>query len=96
MGTNIADALKDADRVCKKQKTCANKTQEQLDYLISSISTTRSRLLNPTESNVKGNALVAELHRQVDNCGVVKEISDHTKDLHSAVSKLGKVIEATR
>lgn len=85
---NIEAALKEAEKVAKRQRACASKTEDSLDKLILEVTEARKQLSAPGAgvSDVF-NALDGKLNRE----NVVKEIADNTKELHGAVNKLGKV-----
>jgi hypothetical protein len=84
---NIDAALKDAERVCKKQRVCAVRTTECLDSLIEEITAAQQRLTADSD----GTAVMQELAQRLSRPDVLKDLSDSTKDLHTAVAKLGKV-----
>ena len=85
---NIEAALKEAEKVAKRQRACASKTVDSLDKLILEVTEARKQLSAPGAgvSDVF-NALGGKLTKE----NVVKEIADNTKELHGAVNKLGKV-----
>ncbi len=83
---NIAAAFKDAERVCKKQKFCAGKTAQCIDKL--------AEALRAAEFDSPDDALCPDgLHERLLNPAerLLKDLTESTKDLHSAVNKLGKV-----
>lgn len=84
---HIDAALQEAERVCKKQKVCAGKITECIDALIQEISAAQQQLT--MESDVAG--VMQQLSQRCSKPEALKELSDSTKDLHSAVNKLGKV-----
>ena len=84
---HIDAALQEAERVCKKQKVCAVKITECIDALIQEISAAQQQLTS--DSDVA--AIMQRLSQRCSKPEALKELSDSTKDLHSAVNKLGKV-----
>ena len=84
---HIDAALQEAERVCKKQKVCAVKITECIDALIQEISAAQQQLTS--ESDVAG--VMQQLSQRCSKPEALKELSDSTKDLHNAVTKLGKV-----
>ncbi|EIE20259.1 hypothetical protein COCSUDRAFT_37929 [Coccomyxa subellipsoidea C-169] len=87
---NIAAALKDAERVCKKQKLCACKTAQCIDKL--------AEALRAAEFDSPDDALCPDgLHERLLNPAekLLKDLTESTKDLHSAVNKLGKAVDKT-
>lgn len=88
---NIEAALKEAERVCKKQRVCAVKTAECLDLLIAEISNAQQQLC----SEADGAAIMQDLAQCLSRPDALKDLSDSTKDLHSAVNKLGKVCDTS-
>ena len=78
--------------MCKKQKICAVKITECIDALIQEISAAQQQLTS--DSDVA--AVMQQLSQRCSKPEVLKELSDSTKDLHSAVNKLGKVTSPAR
>jgi hypothetical protein len=78
-------ACDEAGKVVKRQKLCAAKSDELLDKLLSFLTATRAQVACTNTS------ALADLARQLDKLGVVKELNTCTKDLHSSVGKLSKV-----
>ena len=83
---NIEAALKEAERVCKKQKICADKTAKSIDKLAETLLAAALDL----PDHVIGREATNEL--SLNNAqDLLKDLTESTKDLHSAVNKLGKV-----
>ena len=72
--------------MCKKQRVCAVKTAECLDSLIADI-----RAAQQLSSEPDGAAVMQELAQCLSGPDALKDLLDSTRDLHSAVNKLGKV-----
>jgi hypothetical protein len=85
---SVLAALKDAERVAKKQKTCAAMTAEALDRVIAEVRTAHARLLAGRGDGAKA---AQELNARLQKMDVVAQVSNQTKEVHSAVNKLGKV-----
>ena len=88
---NIEAALKEAERVCKKQKICADKTAQCIDKLAETLLAAELELTY----HVVGGETEDEL--SLNNAqDLLKDLTEGTKDLHSAVNKLGKVCNTFR
>ncbi len=85
---SVLAALKDAERVAKKQKTCAAMTAEALDRVIAEVRTAHARLLAGRGDGAKA---AQDLNARLQKMDVVAQVSNQTKEVHSAVNKLGKV-----
>lgn len=85
----IESAVADAERVAKKQKTCAASTSKGLESLLQVLQTAKE-LLDKSPGDPPPSFL-HDLYTQLNDAKVVSTITNDTKDLHSAVSKLGKV-----
>ncbi len=83
---NIEAALKEAERVCKKHKVCAEKTALCFDKLIQALLSAQKRA-----DSVDNAQLIQELHQALSDQANLSDLTESTKDLHSAVNKLGKV-----
>lgn len=84
---NLETALRDAENLCKKQRTCAAKTSQSLDMLLQSVRSAETQLRNGAD----GSALIQQLCLSLQNPDIAKDITNSVKDLHSAVTRLGKV-----
>ncbi|KAK9829893.1 hypothetical protein WJX72_008513 [[Myrmecia] bisecta] len=91
MAENVQAALKEAERVVKKQKTCASKTIDAVDTLIREIAAARKRIL--AEQNTDAGSVLQELHKKLDRLDLTSQLAKETKDLHSAVNKLSKALD---
>ena len=87
--SDIDSALKDAERVCKKQKACAAATSEVLTQLLQELTAAKASLLEHGPTSAA--STLKQLHQHLEGRGLDKQLSDQTKELHSSVSKLGKV-----
>lgn len=99
MADGLHAALREADRVAKKQKLCANKTLAGVDALLASVHAARSACISGSAGASSPSlpaACLAELHRQLLLSDVASQAAAYTKELHSAVTKLGKVRRAAR
>ena len=85
---NIDLALNEAEKVVKRQRACACRTDDCLDKLIQEVTEARKQISAPG-ANV--NAMMRGLNENVNKRDIVKDIADNTKELHGAVNKLGKV-----
>ena len=85
---NVDTALKEAEKVVKRQRACASRTDECLDKLVQEVTEARKQISAPG-ANVNG--IVRGLNDNVNKRDIVKDIADNTKELHGAVNKLGKV-----
>ena len=81
-------ALKDAEHMAKKQKTCAANTAKYLDTVIGEVEAAQARMLA-----ARGNGMKAaqELHARLQNMDLIALVTSQTKEVHSAVTKLGRV-----
>jgi hypothetical protein len=71
----------------KKRCTSEKKTDESLDQLIAMVAQARDALAAGADGPEAG-ALVAQLAKRAE--GPLKDFTAHTKDFHSAISKLSK------
>jgi hypothetical protein len=89
--TPIEAALKEADRVIKRQKTCAAKTSGTLYKIIHSLEQSIERL--SADDTLDPATAVDELAKTLDALDAVSAISADTKELHGAIGKLGKIVD---
>ena len=77
--------------VINKQKTCASRVDSSVQRLISLVEAAKARVeaADPKESP---ESVLAELDKQIQE--EMKKATTQTKELHSAVGKLGKVRDA--
>ncbi|KAK9802922.1 hypothetical protein WJX73_007664 [Symbiochloris irregularis] len=85
-------ALKDAERLCKRQKACSAKTHRILSNLLQDLCTTRDLVRTYADPGDARRAVEA-LHERFEGQGPEDELSHQTKDLHSSISKLGKALD---
>ena len=91
---NIQAALDEAGKAVKKQKTCAEKSSAVVDRMEGMVSAAIAQLEAGMDVDSEVTAKVsAELYKQLEEAGCVKELNSLTKDLHGAVGKLGKARE---
>ena len=84
--TPISTAATEADRVVKRQKICSSKFSNAVDRLLSAVNEGRDKL------SAGGNeSVLPELKQHVSELAINSELHDHTKQLHGAIAKLGKV-----
>lgn len=81
-------AVAEAQKVCKKQKTCEAKVDSHLQELIQLVTEAKARMDDPSAS---AEQVLAELGRRIEEAGPLRNAVSQTKELHSAVGKLGKV-----
>ncbi|KAL4529565.1 hypothetical protein Ndes2526B_g04372 [Nannochloris sp. 'desiccata'] len=89
--TPIEAALKEADRVIKRQKTCAAKTSGTLYKIIQSVEKSIKDLSE--DATLDPAAVIDELSKTLDALDAVSVMSADTKELHGAVGKLGKIVD---
>lgn len=89
--TPLDSAIVEADRVIKRQKTCAARTSGTLFKVIHNIEQCMHRISD--DPNVDPVAAVEELARAIAEFDPVSTISSDTKELHGAVGKLGKSVD---
>lgn len=87
MSTNIETALDEAGKVCKKQKLCAAKVSDCMDKLIQLVVESRNKVAAGSSDAVQ------QLITQAEG-GLLKEMNSSTKELHSSINKLSKVMQA--
>jgi hypothetical protein len=92
-GEALCAALVDAERVAKKQKSCAAATAAALESAVSTLEAAAAGLRGGCEAgradaSEKALRSAAAALRGSASAGAV---AAHTKDLHGAVGKLGKV-----
>lgn len=84
----VSAAAAEADRVVKRQKTCAHTFSVTVDTLLAAVNDSKQQL---QKDSTKAAAVVDRLKHQITQLKVSTELHDQTKHLHSAVGKLGKV-----
>jgi len=78
-------ALDEAGKVIKKQKLSASKVSDCLDKLLQLAQQSRQQLA------AGSNDAIQQLQAQAEQLGLVKEMNNSTKELHSSINKLSKV-----
>ncbi|PRW51023.1 RMD5-like protein A isoform A [Chlorella sorokiniana] len=91
VGGDVEAALKEADKAVKKQKVCSSSSEAAVDRLLQAVERARARLAAPGASP---QAVLAEVAAELAGQGeLLKTMTGDTKELHGAVSKLGKIVE---
>lgn len=85
---NMQAALDEAGKVVKKQRLCAAKVGDAVQQLLDAATAARDAVASGATS---AQAAVGQLQAQVQQLGLVQDMTSSTKDLHSAISKLSKV-----
>lgn len=83
--SNMQAALDEAGKVIKKQKLSASKVSDCLDKLLQLAQQSRQQLA------AGSNDAIQQLQAQAEQLGLVKEMNNSTKELHSSINKLSKV-----
>jgi hypothetical protein len=84
----IESALKEAEKVAKRQRACASKASDCLDKLILEVTEARKQLSAP---GAGVSDVLKDLNDRLSRADPAKDIVEVTKELHGAVNKLGKV-----
>lgn len=85
----MSDALKEADKVSKKQKTCAAKTSGMFYKLIHDVEQCIKQISDASDPQ----KAIEEMASHIEQLDPIPEMTSETKELHGAVSKLSKTIE---
>lgn len=84
----VAAATTEADRVVKRQKLCSDKFTSTVASLLDIVNSSKTKL----DKNPEGaGSVIDELKRQITQLNVSDDLHGQTKQLHSAIGKLGKV-----
>jgi hypothetical protein len=86
-GPVVEGALKEAEHVLKKQKTCATRSLDCVKQLLIVVNGALAGLA----AGIAPQAILQELSDRMEQLGVVSKMVTDTKELHGSVSKLGKV-----
>lgn len=78
-------ALDEAGKVIKKQKVSEGKVSDSLDKLITLAQQAQQQLAAGSSDAVQ------QLKAQAEQLGLIKEMNNSTKELHSSINKLSKV-----
>ncbi|EFN56715.1 hypothetical protein CHLNCDRAFT_144112 [Chlorella variabilis] len=87
---DVEAALREADKAAKKQKVCAASSAQAINKMLQAVGKARQQLLAAPAAPPQ--AVLQELHAELAAADVARAMTADTKDLHGAVSKLGKVI----
>lgn len=90
----LVAAAEEADKVQRRQQACEARVAEGLDWLIASVAALRDQLASATgghQGQQQQQQQLKRLEAEVEQA--FKECNGATKELHSAVGKLGKVCE---
>jgi len=88
------DALyKECERVCKKQRTCAQKTAESISRLIDECNTAKNRLAAEGLSSSDQTNALQELQQRIGVVDFPNSVAAQQKELHGALNRFGKSIE---
>ena len=90
--SDLDSAVKEAERLYKRQKACSAKSTDVLSKLLQELSSTREAV-EGTDDPVVASKALQSLHERLESQGLEKQLSDQTKELHGSVNKLGKVIK---
>jgi hypothetical protein len=88
-GGAVDSALREAERVVKKQKTCAARTSDAVSRLLGAVQAARDRLAADPAADAA--PALRALREEVDALAPAAQMTADTKELHGAVAKLGKV-----
>lgn len=93
MSDALRAAVEDAEHVVKKQKTCAKTAIHGLDTLLLTVQDAINLLKYRNEDPNQGflQELCNSIDEEIGKTKIRQNITKNTKELHSAVSKLGKV-----
>ena len=86
--TTVSAAAAEADRVVKRQKLCSTKFSSTVDNLLCIVNSSKAKLDQSSEEPAE---VIEALKRQITQLNVSSDLHDQTKQLHSAIGKLGKV-----
>eukprot|EP00951_Prasinocladus_malaysianus_P021333 scaffold176096_cov56-Prasinocladus_malaysianus.AAC.1 len=85
---DLALALHEVERASKKQRTSTESTVQCIDELIEKLTTARHKMQSPALEPDAGQALLEDIMKGLN---LHTKIACHQKEIHSSVSKLGKV-----
>lgn len=89
--SDVEAALKEVDKASKKQKVCTATTADAINKMLQALQKARLRLLDDAAANTQ--QVLAELHAELAAADVARAMTADTKELHGAVSKLGKIVD---
>lgn len=88
---DVEAALREADKAAKKQKVCAASSAQAINKMLQAVGKARQQLLAAPAAPPQ--AVLQELHAELAAADVARAMTADTKDLHGAVSKLGKIVD---
>ncbi|KAL4447903.1 hypothetical protein ABPG75_005122 [Micractinium tetrahymenae] len=88
---DVEAALNEADKAAKKQKVCAAASADAVNRLLQALQRARARLL--ADPGASPQAVLAELQAELAGAELAAGMTGATKELHGAVSKLGKIVD---
>ncbi|KAL4442413.1 hypothetical protein ABPG77_004997 [Micractinium sp. CCAP 211/92] len=88
---DVGAALREADKAAKKQKLCAAASANTVDQLLQALQRAQARLHAAPSGSAP--AVLAELQAELAGAELAAGMTATTKELHGAVSKLGKIVE---
>ncbi len=87
----IDEALADAEHVVKKQKTCTKSAADCLKVLIMTVEEAKAVVKTGQDPRFSMHFLLQQIEEEIGMSKLKANLTRHTKELHAAVSKLGKV-----
>jgi len=93
MAASLEAAQGEAQKVVKKQKVCEGKVNRSVQDMIDLVTQARSVMSAGGEGGEPPEAVLAQLRSKLASDGPLSAATDSTKDLHSAVGKLGKALD---
>ena len=92
MNGEIQAAHEDATRIVKKQRICAENTAASLHALIALVSEAQQRMQRGDGRDAEAvKRELEQLQTAIESEEWLKSMNKDTRDLHAAISKLGKV-----
>lgn len=85
----MQSAIEEAGKCIKRQKTCASKGEATVSQLIAMVDSAKRELESGKASDPE--ATLAQLHKAIEEAGLLKELNSSTKEFHTSIAKLGKV-----
>ncbi|QDZ19364.1 RMD5-like protein [Chloropicon primus] len=92
MGDALFAAIRDIDRVAKKQRTCSAKTAQYLSQMEDEIRAAKAKL-EKSASREEKKRLLKELHDKLLTLRLPGQIEDKQKEFYGSVSRLGKSVD---
>ena len=91
MNPEIQSAHEDAQRVVKKQRVCGENARESMDSLIALVTDMQHKLQHEDRDAEALKQEFEQLQTTIENEEHLRNMTRDTRELHSAISKLGKV-----